>query len=94
VASIYGFSCPGCGYQAQVAGGGDGLMAGTIHTVVCSACHSLSDALVWLAETNERQRPTCAHCRSDAVTEWRAGDACPRCGSSMAQDKESFIIAD
>ena len=69
-------------------------MAGAIHTVTCSACHSLSDALVWLAETNQQQQPTCARCHSDAVTDWNAGDGCPRCGATMTRNETSFIIAD
>jgi predicted RNA-binding Zn-ribbon protein involved in translation (DUF1610 family) len=69
-------------------------MAGAIHTVTCSVCHSLSDALVWLADTNEYRRPTCAHCHSDAVTEWDADDGCPRCGATVKRDETSFIIAD
>lgn len=44
--SLYLFSCPSCGYEAQVSGGLDFGMACVTHTVSCPQCQELSDTLV------------------------------------------------
>ncbi len=44
--SSYLFSCPSCGYEAEVSGGLDFGMACVTHTVSCPDCKKLSDALI------------------------------------------------
>lgn len=50
VGAAWRFTCPGCGYDAVVAGGRGALFAGPTMTISCKECRELSDVVCWNAE--------------------------------------------
>lgn len=83
----YRFDCPSCGYSAQVSGNDDAGMIATTATIVCKACRRLYDAPTALAkEFGDSRDPVplrCPRAKYHPIERWKAGDPCPRCGTSI-----------
>lgn len=91
------FTCPECGYEAEVSGGGDAGIEVVTQTVVCYSCSELMDLVVarrnrsaedWTDAFEEMESdglPPCKHCGSKNVEAWDEPYRCPKCGTSMEE---------
>jgi hypothetical protein len=82
------FSCPACGYTAEVAGGPDHGMVASRKTFTCMDCRELGDVTVSLRgpEPHRIVQPVaarCPSCRSGRLAPWTHPGPCPRCGTVM-----------
>jgi len=80
------FQCPACSYSAEVSGGPDGGENSSTVTIVCDDCQKLFDILVsWHGEAAKRKPPKrrCPCSAKHTIRDWKAGDPCPRCGSTL-----------
>jgi hypothetical protein len=87
---LYHFSCPECGYRAEVSGGGDAGMMVLTTTIVCTDCRCLYDIVT--AETEDQKPPKqhelrCPEFPTHKVIRWKNGDPCPKCGTQMVKGK-------
>lgn len=94
----YPFTCPGCGYLAEVSGEADfGFNALTV-TIICATCKKLRDVVVGIGEpaANVPQAPVCpsARTRSHAIQVWEHPGPCPRCGAIMVRGSAPTILWD
>jgi len=85
----YEFTCPKCGYRAEVSGSLDcGFQAVSI-TVLCEDCKELLD--VFLEDIKSYELPSgwtpdkvdCPVSKDHVVRIWEYPDECPRCRSQM-----------
>ncbi len=77
------FSCPKCGYQAEVSGGPDSGIDIFTTTVVCLDCRKLSDITIGKRDNPEPIPPRCRRSKRHAIEPWTDGDHCPRCATPM-----------
>lgn len=105
---LYAFVCDDCGYEAEVAGGGDAGMSGVRKTMSCADCRQLVDVLVALVEPvlKSVERPACPICNGVRISPWGDADhpgpplpgvawgSCPRCSGSMRSDGELRLLWD
>ncbi len=74
--TLYQFSCPNCGYQAEVSGGTDFGMTVTTNTIICKTCQELYDAVIsdkpWLVMEDDRTpiSYTCPKSKRHVVEFW------------------------
>lgn len=100
--STYRFHCRQCDYGADVSGGPDIGFVVKTQTVFCPSCRELRDiSIEYCGES--RSAPTdhakasddalgcCWECGARELTDWTAGDPCPRCGGEMNNEG---LIAD
>ena len=106
--SLYRFICPGCGYEAEVAGGLDYGMECVVHTVSCPKCQQLSHALVSdrpgdlavLLETDLKtgalmpRRIRCGLDGRHTAELWEHPGPCPRCGATLERSDEPTVMWD
>ncbi len=91
------FTCPDCGYEAEVSGGGDAGMIAASETILCLDCKELSDitTTIW-AEGNpmdvrEEFPLQCDKNENHTVRLWEHPDNCPRCGQQMEKGDFTMI---
>ena len=81
--------CAGCGYTTTVSGRRDFGFAAVTETMACADCREVTDVLVEQTALFEKPAgpvaPSCRRCGADeaALTLWRSGDPCPRCGRPL-----------
>jgi predicted RNA-binding Zn-ribbon protein involved in translation (DUF1610 family) len=85
----YRFTCPACGYKADVSGGDDAGRIVATATILCADCAELQDvATASLAHPHHTS--SAIHCeRSVAhrVRRWKHPGPCPVCGATMNKGK-------
>jgi hypothetical protein len=92
----YQFSCPACGYSAEVSGDDDAGMECCTTTIVCHDCKQLFDVQTgWSFPPEPRPAPKvrCPNSAQHTFTKWKAGDGCPRCGTTM-ENKDWTVLWD
>jgi len=92
------FSCPVCGYAAEVSGGRDSGEGHCTQTILCFDCKELMDVVAAVLSGFEKPgmeltgeseenlllvRIKCQRGSNHNWREWNAPDVCPRCGNSM-----------
>lgn len=72
----YGFTCPACGYQAEVSGGPDSGKLVTVQTMTCLTCRSLVDVVTdihargaWL-DALDHELGRCPSCLGQRLEPW------------------------
>jgi hypothetical protein len=92
---IHHFTCSGCGYTADVAGG---LSAGATRrtvTIACAVCKRLIDLVVNPAQREgaELEAPACPRLGQDshATSLWEHPGTCPNCGAEMKRGPASAL---
>lgn len=89
--ACYQFTCPGCGYSAEVSGGRGVGMDAVVQTMICQDCRALVDVLIG---RHGRDGPTgdvdydkhlgaCPDCGGRHVVSWKQGEPCPKCSAKM-----------
>ena len=80
------FSCPGCGFRAEVSGGDDAGMEVITTTVLCEDCHNLFDVVIDDIGGSQNPKPRALRCPKSPrhkVGRWASGGPCPRCGKPL-----------
>lgn len=91
--ACYQFTCPGCGYSAEVSGGRGVGMDSVVQTMVCQDCHALVDVLIGRYGKDgptgdpdyDKAMGQCPLCEKLHLTAWMNGGACPKCSQAMTQ---------
>jgi predicted RNA-binding Zn-ribbon protein involved in translation (DUF1610 family) len=90
VGGLYEFTCPACGYAADVSGGPDVGLASATVTISCATCRKLRDVVVsnepWKRSPDAvPDHPRCPSSRTRVhKTElWSHPGPCPQCGATM-----------
>lgn len=83
--SLYEFSCPECGYKAEVSGSDDLGMACAVTTVLCEDCKALYNATTSKEPWDKKSYhdPVCPKRKSHRIRRWKYPDVCPKCGEQM-----------
>jgi predicted RNA-binding Zn-ribbon protein involved in translation (DUF1610 family) len=96
--SWYLFSCPKCGYEAEVSGGPDWGEAARTHTISCATCRELHDSLVGMDAHENPPAPlpeklVCPRSRTRVhdTRLWEHPGPCPRCGEGMERGPETTL---
>ena len=77
VGALVQFSCPGCGYTAEVSGGPDRGMRVSTQTMICLGCRELVDVTTGPAQSLDppsSKRRRCPRCRSRRFEPWGSGE--------------------
>jgi len=91
---LHAFTCPACGYRADVCGGKDIGLHAVLATVACRNCKALFDAradqeaadiLVGGRTRGRLTGLTCPENPDHCVVQWRHPWACPKCGERMVK---------
>jgi hypothetical protein len=86
------FSCPACGFSAEVSGGADGGFVHITTTIVCDDCKTLHDITTEYVDGSEEsklwKKPVfrCPRSAKHGIREWKDGDPCPKCGGKMENE--------
>ena len=92
--ATFRFTCPGCGYTADVDGGkGLGKRSAKM-TIICKNCKELSN--IRLSEppkvVSDRlwkpPKKNCPKCHSDQTSFWQHPGECPKCGKIMEKGQK------
>ena len=91
--SQFEFTCGGCGYRAEVAGGKDAGMMAVLQTMTCHDCKDLVDVLIGQYGEDgpigdpelDKRLGSCPRCGGKKVVPWDELRPCPRCDSKMTQ---------
>jgi Zn finger protein HypA/HybF involved in hydrogenase expression len=91
------FSCEGCGYRAEVSGGGDAGYLVVTKTMTCLACKQVMDVVVGESHPGPLGSDIdifglCPRCRGRKVTAWEKDRPCPKCGGKMAKMKTGRVL--
>lgn len=106
VGTLSEFTCPECGYSAEVSGGDDVGMSVVTTTISCKTCKKLLDVVIseepWLVTLDEPGLPLrpdfepklrCKKSARHEVERWTFPGARPRCGTMMEQG-EGMVLWD
>jgi rubredoxin len=93
VGTSFTFSCPSCGYSADVSGGRDVGMDAVVQTSICTDCCELVDIAIGRGGQDgptgdpdyDRGLGRCPICEGTSLAPWREERPCPKCGQIMEQ---------
>jgi hypothetical protein len=81
-------TCSKCGYEVELFHGSG--MGGRMSLLSCADCKRLYSWMTFrLRETPSEVPLQCPAAWAHNVSEWRAGEACPRCGEPIVQEEEA-----
>lgn len=88
------FSCPGCGYNAEVSGGDDYGFSVAVTTVRCDFCKIIQDIVVSESPGDKQSYKAISELRcpicGNTIKRWTRRK-CPRCNMKMNQDGEVLL---
>jgi rubredoxin len=89
--SYYIFTCPECGYKAEVSGGKDRGISASVQTMICMDCSIMVD--VYKGSYEQGTEPgkdkfipapaRCPECSGSNLEEWAINGPCPKCVGVM-----------
>jgi len=89
--TLFLFSCPNCGYKAEVSGGKDLGFAIATNTILCKICKELYDVVTsdepWKAFEDD-WAPTSYRCpksKRHFVELWSHPGPCPKCHATLTR---------
>lgn len=91
--ACFQFSCPKCGYLAEVSGGHDSGMEDFTVTIVCLDCRELHDVTIGKRDNPAPIPPRCPRAKRHALQPWLRDGPCPRCATPM-QDQGMTCLWD
>jgi hypothetical protein len=91
--AYYMFTCPECGYKAEVSGGKDRGMRASVQTMTCTDCSILVDvqvghyerSIVKGRENFITENGKCPECFGTNLKKWEKDGRCPTCIGVMEQ---------
>jgi hypothetical protein len=95
--TIFQFSCPNCGYKAEVSGGKDFGFTAATNTILCKNCKKLYDVVTskesWKACEDDWLPPAyqCPKSKRHEVELWFHPGACPKCSLTLVREDEILL---
>jgi hypothetical protein len=104
----YLFTCPSCGYSAEVSGGNDAGVSCAQTTISCETCRELRDVLISTDPSVVRQDESghplkpdweppelkCPASGDHKIKWWSHPGLCPRCGDILEKHEDKFVLWD
>ena len=89
--SYYIFTCPECGYKAEVSGAKDRGISASVQTMTCMDCSVIVDVYMGSYEQNTAtgkdvftpEPARCPECSGPNLEEWEIDGPCPKCVGVM-----------
>lgn len=100
--AYYIFTCPECGYKAEVSGGKDRGISASVQTMTCLDCSLLVDVQVGHYEQSVvkgrenliTEDGKCPECFGTNLKEWNEDGRCPICIIGVMEQREMVALWD